>query len=65
MDKEMRKTLGELEAHQGWKIVVGRKHIKAIPPDKSKPIVVISATPSDHRAWQNTLARLRKSGAVL
>lgn len=48
---------------QGWVIEQTRGgHIRMIPPDRTKKIVVLGSTESDRRAMQNTLARLRKSG---
>ncbi|HEX4489664.1 MAG TPA: hypothetical protein VH914_00515 [Acidimicrobiia bacterium] len=63
MDKDTKKLLRNLE-RQGWTIEATKSgHIRAIPPDTTKPIVIIASTPSDHRAWKNTIAQLRKSGA--
>lgn len=61
MDKELKKLLRELE-HQGWRLKTGTRGIMAYPPDKTRPIVAIHRTPSDHRAWANMLAALRRSG---
>ena len=33
-----------------------------VPPDPTKPAVTIHRTPSDHRAFRNTVAKLRASG---
>jgi hypothetical protein len=50
---------------QGWKVsTTKRGHIKLVPTDPSKPIVVASGTPSDHRAVRNLLALARRSGLV-
>lgn len=63
MNKDQRKLVETLKA-QGWEIhQLKNNHYRALPPDKTKPIVVIDSTPSDHRAWQNTISRLRRSGA--
>ena len=32
------------------------------PPDTTKPMVSIHETLSDHRAWKNQLAALKRSG---
>lgn len=57
-----REILSALKA-QGWRLCGGgRRHLKAIPPDRSKEIVVTSSTPSDHRALMNWLSQLRRSG---
>lgn len=49
---------------QGWTITRGRRthHFKWTPPDKSRPPVYHSCTPSDYRAMYNFVARLRRSG---
>jgi len=62
--KEINEMLAKVES-QGWRIEKGKNHIKAIPADKTRPIVVLAATPSDHRAVMNVRAQLRRSGAVL
>lgn len=50
---------------QGWQIGTSKKgHLRWVPPDPSKPIVVGSGTPSDHRAVRNFLAQLKRSGLV-
>lgn len=56
--KRIRKAL---EA-QGWRIREGRKHLLAFPPDPELPAVTLPSTPSDHRAWKNAIATLRRSG---
>lgn len=60
------KELQEAEAAAllaGWKIeVTGGSHLKWIPPDKTKPVVISPSTPSGHRERANTIARLRRSG---
>lgn len=43
------------ETSKGWKI---------IPPDKTKDIVIVHKTESDRRAYNNTLARLRRAGFI-
>ena len=50
---------------QGWRVEsTSRGHIRLIPIDKDKPIVVSSGTPSDHRSIKNFLAQARRSGLV-
>ena len=60
---ELYRVLDTLEA-QGWRIQ-RNKHIKCIPPDKSKPIVVIPLTNSGGRGYKNMLSQLKKSGAII
>lgn len=47
---------------QGWDVEPTTNHIKFIPPDKSKPLVIAAATTTDHRAAANLLSQLRRSG---
>jgi hypothetical protein len=65
VNKDRHKLFQKLEA-QGWTIeALKNNHYRVFPPDKTKPAVVIESTPSDRRAWANTIARLRRSGAQL
>lgn len=51
---------------QGWRVEQTRSsHWKFVPPDTTKQIVVMSSTPSDHRAIKNFIAQLRRSGLNL
>jgi predicted RNA binding protein YcfA (HicA-like mRNA interferase family) len=56
------KTIIKALESQGWRVELGGRHYKCFPPDKTLPMVVIAATPSDHRAWKNILGFLRRSG---
>lgn len=60
-NKEVRELVKELR-EQGWHVDESGRHIRAYPPDKSRPMVTLSKTPSDHRWKANTLAQLRRSG---
>jgi hypothetical protein len=62
-NKEVQDLIRKLQ-EQGWRIEEG-KHYKAFPPDTTKPMVVIPKTPSDHRSLKNTIAQLRRSGAII
>lgn len=59
--------VAEAARAQGWTICRGRRthHFKWTPPDKSRPAVYHSSTPSDRRAMYNFISRLRKSGLEL
>lgn len=57
----MKALFAELES-QGWELRPTKAGWFAIPPDEAKPMVAIHRTPSDHRAWNNMLAHLRRSG---
>lgn len=63
--KETKELVAKLRKLPGWRIEEIKGGWMAYPPDKSLSAVNIHATPSDHRAWLNTLARLRQRGAVL
>lgn len=60
MDKDISRLLRSLEA-EGWGIEYGGKHVKVRSPKTNKK-VVISTSPSDHRAIKNTMSRLRREG---
>jgi hypothetical protein len=64
VNREIKALVAKLEA-QGWRIEDGGKHIKAYPPDRTKPIVTLARTPSDYRAIKNAVSQLRRSGADL
>ena len=56
------KDLVEAARRQGWRVVTGgNNHIKLFAPDH-KTIVTVASTESDHRAYQNTLSRMRRAG---
>lgn len=64
MNKELKQLIAKLEA-QGWTIKTGGGHIKALAPNKADGMVTFGSTPSDYRAMKNTVAELRRHGAVL
>lgn len=47
---------------QGWTIEKVKNGQRLVPPDRSKPKVVVHSTPSDVRAIRNKLRDLRHSG---
>jgi len=50
---------------QGWRVDErGDRGIVFYPPNKQFPAIRWAATPSDHRAWRNNLARLRRAGLI-
>lgn len=61
MDKDLKILLQKLEA-QGWETRKTRKGLFAVPPDPDLQMVLIHMTPSDRRAWANTISRLKRSG---
>jgi hypothetical protein len=56
------KDLAKEAIRQGWRIEKTGHHIMWIPPDKTKPLVLSSGSPSDVRALKNHISLLRKSG---
>lgn len=63
--KEVTNLIRQIEQWPGWRVEQIRAGWIAFPPDKSQPGITIHKTPSDRRAWQNTIARLRRAGAPL
>lgn len=58
------KRLIEAAEQQGWTVTAtSGGHIKFLSSDGN--IVFAAATPSDHRAWRNTRARLRRHGLTI
>lgn len=50
---------------QGWEVGRTKKgHLKFVPPDPSKNIVIGSGAPSDQRAIRNLLAELKRQGFI-
>lgn len=58
---DMMLTLARRCEDAGWRIEVGKTHVKAYPPDGTK-WVSFPKSPSDHRAWLNKRAELRRLG---
>ncbi|GIU87459.1 MAG: hypothetical protein KatS3mg009_1974 [Acidimicrobiia bacterium] len=63
-NKEVNEIIKKL-IRQGWRVERGAKHWKAYPPDKSKRMITIPTTPSDHRSLKNVISDLRRAGADL
>lgn len=63
---DYRKRLEQLAAQardQNWTVTpTGGGHLKFIPPEKDKPLVIAAVTTTDHRAAANLLSQLRRSG---
>lgn len=64
-DKQVRKLIQEARGWAGWRVIEVKKGWMLYPPDKSLAPINVHKTPSDRRAWQNTLSRLRRSGAPI
>jgi hypothetical protein len=59
------RNLERAAREQGWRTEkTTRGHLRWIPPDREKPIVIGSGTPGDRRAINNFLAQLRRSGFI-
>ena len=61
--KEIRRLVQAAEGWRGWRVETTKAGWILYPPDKSQSGVAIHGTPSDHRAWANTIARLKRLGA--
>lgn len=64
MDRKTITAILEAAADQGWRLEQTKKGFMLYPPDKSKPGVLVHMTPSDHRAFKNMVAQLRRSGLI-
>lgn len=61
--KKTLRTYRRAAEEQGWRVEETKSgHLRFIPADRSKPIVVASSTPSDARSVKNLRAQLRRSG---
>lgn len=59
--KSLRQLLRAIRK-DGWNSeVTGGAHVRVTGPDGQ--VVIVPATPSDHRAYQNARANLRRAGA--
>jgi len=70
-DRAVKRTVADLRKvidaalAQGWRIErLTTGHLRFVPPDKTKHMVVVGGTPSDFRWLQNTISKLRRSGLV-
>lgn len=61
MDKNLKTLFKKLKA-QGWEIRPTKKGEFAIPPDETKPLVLIHNTARGSRSWENMIAELKRSG---
>lgn len=62
-DKWLKELHADLEA-QGFEIIEKTKGWMVRPPDPERPLVMIHMTSSDHRARDNILAQLKRSGFI-
>ena len=62
LPKDARKIALVLVDEQGWTYRLGKKHPMLFPADKTQSPVVIAGSPSDHRAFKNFVAQVRRSG---
>jgi hypothetical protein len=61
--KQVRQLVKAAEARAGWRVEETKAGWMLYPPDKGQSGDLIHKTPSDHRAWANTIALLRRRGA--
>ncbi len=64
-NREVGRALEKCAAQGGVISLCGSGHYKVTPPDKTKPIVFMPSSPSDHRSITNIVSRLRRSGFKL
>lgn len=62
IDRKRVKSLLESLETAGWKRTDTKSGWIVYPPDKNLSGVAIHKTPSDHRAWKNLMAELRRRG---
>lgn len=65
MDKRIKQLVRQASTWPGWRVQETRAGWMLYPPDRSQSGVLVHRTPSDRRAWQNTVGELRKRGAPL
>lgn len=56
--KKVRKEAQE----QGWTVRETKSGYQLFPPDRTQKPISIHRTPSDHRALENTITRMRRAG---
>lgn len=64
-NREIKDLLDQCVRQGGILTKTGNDHWKVIPPDKTKPIVYSSGTPSDFRSIRNIRAKLRRAGFIV
>jgi hypothetical protein len=62
---EYRRVASTLVGDQGWRYKYEGKHPTLYPADKSFSPIVFATTPSDHRAFKNFVARIRRAGGII
>lgn len=63
--KALLRSIRRDDGWTGWTSKDTRKGIMIYPADKAHDPITIHKTPSDHRAWANTVAHLRRAGAPI
>lgn len=61
MSRKRQRELIEKVERQGWRVEDRGSAWLCFSPD-GQTIVTVHKTPSDHRAYQNTISRLRRGG---
>jgi hypothetical protein len=62
LGKDFLKVARELVDNQGWRYQFGKGHPKLFPADRTYPPIVFPTTASDHRAFKNFTAMVRRCG---
>jgi hypothetical protein len=63
VDKQVKELVRQASTWQGWRVRQTKAGWMLYPSDKGQSGVLVHRTPSDHRAWQNTIGELRRRGA--
>jgi predicted RNA binding protein YcfA (HicA-like mRNA interferase family) len=61
--KELRSLIRALE-DQGFTVQRTRRGHWLVRDAKGQAVATMAGTPSDHRSWRNSLARLKRAGLV-
>ena len=61
-NREVGQALEVVVRQGGVLSLCGSGHFKVVPPDKSKKVVFLPATPSDKRSMRNVVSKLRRAG---
>lgn len=62
-EKKVRKLIPELE-RQGFRIRETKSGWMIYPPNKDQLTIGTHRTPSDHKAWKNFMADLKRQGFI-
>jgi hypothetical protein len=64
-DKRVTKLIRDAQGWPGWRVETTKSGWTLYPPDKDQAGITVHGSESDHRAWKNTVARLKRAGAPI